>query len=115
METQQPSLQLKEKIAAPMMQVLEGVVPSQAPSYHPNQSTQTLKNSLDDLFPEQRYMEKDMRRSKEILAGLSDAFTPEQLNDEIAKVKYLCEHWLDDFEKQIFKGSTLKELLNEKG
>ena len=73
------------------------------------------KHSLDELFPEQEYEEKAVKRAKEILGLLSDEFTAEQLKDVVAEVQFLVSTWLDDFEKNIFDGLTLQELLHEKG
>ncbi|KKP87931.1 MAG: hypothetical protein UR93_C0027G0008, partial [Berkelbacteria bacterium GW2011_GWA2_35_9] len=38
-----------------------------------------------------------------------------ELNDVITEVEYLTESWLDEYERNIFDGLTLQELLHEKG
>ena len=75
----------------------------------------SIKQSLDELFPEQKYEEKNIKKAKEILGNISEELTTEELNDTVVKMQYLCETWMDDFERKIFKGVTLQELLHEKG
>jgi len=103
----------EEKIVEPLVEVLSEV--TLTPSPEPKEISQTLKKSLDDLFPEQRYDEKDVQKAKEILGPVALEFTSEELKDALAQVQYLAETWLDDLERKIFKGMTLREVLNEKG
>ena len=56
-----------------------------------------------------------MQKAKELLGKLATEFTPEQLKGTIIEMQYMAESWLDDLEKDIFKGLTLKEVLHEKG
>lgn len=106
----------EEQIITPLVEVLDRVSPH---SPYINQSSeplsQTVSQSLDTLFPEQKYEEKDIQKAKDLLGELADSFTPEQMKDVIAETKYLVETWLDDFEREIFSGKTLQELLHEKG
>lgn len=84
---------------------------------HPNNISNTaisIRNSLESLFPEQQYDEKNIQSTKKILGSLADNFTSEQLRDIVSEVQYLTENCLDAFEKSIFEGITLKELLHEK-
>lgn len=74
-----------------------------------------IKNSLDTLFPEQQYDENNLKKAKEILGTLTDEFTDEQLKVALTEIIFLSESWLDDFERKLFKGVTLQELLHEKG
>ena len=75
----------------------------------------SFKESLENLFPEQQYQEKSIQKAKEVLETLADEFTAEHLKDVVTEIQYLAESWLDDFERKIFDGKTLKELLHEKG
>lgn len=80
-----------------------------------NTVSQSIQKTLDDLFPEQAREEKTLKRTKEILGALVDTYSQEQLQDIVAEVQYLVCMWLDDFERNIFSGLTLQELLHEKG
>lgn len=48
---------------------------------------------------------------KLLLGNKSQQFSNEELRDTVVKMKYLVELWLDSFEKEIFEGKTLQELL----
>lgn len=37
------------------------------------------------------------------------------LQDSVVEIKYLATTWLDDFEKQVFEGKTVDQLLNNRG
>lgn len=106
----------EEKIIQPLTQILEEVPPKL-----PDQQTQAknnsqiIKHSLDELFPEQQYDEKNIKKAKEILGDLENEFTDIQLRSIVAEIQYLAESWLDNYEREIFDGLTLKELLHEKG
>lgn len=104
----------EEKIITPLVEVLDSVNPISPPKSTEPVSP-TLRQSLDELFPEQQYDEKAIQKAKEILGKTADEFTPEQLRDAVTEIQYLCESWLDDFERHVFQGKTLNELLHEKG
>lgn len=76
---------------------------------------QTTEQTLDRMFPEQEREEKDLKLAKNALGLLAFELTPEELKATILEVEFLTETWLDDFERSIFKGLTLRELLHEKG
>ncbi len=100
----------EEKIIQPLKQVLNTIVPS-TPMKRPT----SITKSLDDLFPEQEYEEKTIKRAKEVLGSLTDKLTSDQLRDSVAEIQFLVNTWLDEFEQTIFDGLTLRELLHEKG
>ncbi len=101
----------EEKIITPLKEILGNAIPTT----EPKKVSPTLAQSLDDLFPEQQYDEKDIQKAKELLGPIVKEFTPEQLRDAVAEIRYLCESWIDDFERKVFKGKTLNEMLHEKG
>lgn len=37
------------------------------------------------------------------------------LQDSVVEIKYLATSWLDEFEKQVFEGKTVDQLLNNRG
>ena len=80
-----------------------------------NNVPQSIQKTLDELFPEQEYQQKQLKKAKEILGSLTDNLTDMQLQGAITEIQYLAENWLDCFEREIFDGLTLKELLHEKG
>ncbi len=104
----------EEKFIAPLVEVLD-VVSTAIPKPDPKVIPKSLRESLDELFPEQQYDEKSIQKAKELLGPIAKESTAEQLKDAVIEIQYLCESWLDDFERTIFKGETLTELLHEKG
>lgn len=113
---QQPLLINEEQIISPLVEIFDKVTQEPPGKTNPSKPlSQSITESLNNLFPEQQYTDKDIQKSKEALGKLTSEFTTDQLKDVITEVKFLAETWLDDFEREIFKGRTLKELLHEKG
>ena len=80
---------------------------------HSTTKENSVEQQLDALFPEQRHEDKTVKRTKEILGDLAKEFGNEEIQVIATEVQYLCETWLDVFERSVFKGQTLNELLNE--
>lgn len=76
---------------------------------------QSTEQSLAQLFPEQKYEEKRLKQTKDALGLLGYELSAIELETVVMEVEFLTETWLDEFERQIFKGLTLQELLHEKG
>ena len=91
----------------------------QSPALMVRQSEQpsplTTEQSLNNLFPEQKYSDRRIKQAKEALGLLAFEFSESELNNLILEVESLTESWLDEFERQTFNGLTLQELLHEKG
>lgn len=104
----------EQQILQPLSSVLEEVTPKPIISKSLTVSPSSAK-SIQDLFPEQEYEDKAIQRAKEVLGESAKSFSNEEMRDLVAQVEYLAETWLDDFERDIFKGKTLNELLHERG
>ena len=116
METLQQQLLITEdKIVTPLVEVLSKTIPKSPTLSSSSDIENPLKKSLDDLFPEQKYEEKNIQQAKQILGSLAESYSREQLKEQITKIQYLAESWIDDFERTVFKGLSLQELLHEKG
>ncbi len=116
MSTNEQALITEKQIVTPLELVLHEVTPQvkHEPSTTPDRP-QSLKESLDDLFPEQQHEEKNIQKAKEILGSTASKFTKGELKTVIADTQFLVDTWLDEFERDVFDGLTLKELLHEKG
>jgi hypothetical protein len=77
--------------------------------------TPTISQSLEAIFPEQKQADKRIKLTKEALGSLAAQYNETELSDVITEVEYLTESWLDEYERKIFDGLTLQELLHEKG
>jgi hypothetical protein len=116
MEITQQTLITEKQIIAPLELVLNEATPQiQKKSHDSSNNPKSINDSLDTLFPEQKYEEKDIQKAKEALGPIANKFTTEELKGVIADVQFLVDTWLDDFERDVFDGLTLKELLHEKG
>jgi hypothetical protein len=82
--------------------------------YNLNMEVNSLNNLLHTLFPENRAEDKELLKVKQILDEKGKELTSEQMKDLMTKVQYLVQSWLDEYERQIFKGQTLQELLSSK-
>ncbi len=76
---------------------------------------QSTEQSLEKIFPEQKYEEKRLKQAKDALGLLGYELSAIELETVVMEVEFLMETWLDEFERHIFKGLTLQELLHEKG
>ena len=72
-------------------------------------STETLLNSL---FPDQKREDKTIKQARAILGNLTEKFSMDELQQIIILFQYLSESWLDMYERELFDGKTLQELLN---
>ncbi len=115
MQPEQQRLISEEQFIKPLINALNEATPRPKPSNTPIEKSPTLKKSLNDLFPEQAHDEKDIQIAKKELGAIANVFKEEQLRDVVSEIQFLTESWLDDFERIIFEGNTLKELLHEKG
>ncbi len=105
----------ENQIITPLINVLDEITPKPVNTKIDSKQNISFKQSLDDLFPEQQYEERNIQRAKDILGDLSDKFTSEELKVAVTEIQFLAQSWLDDFEREIFGGLTLQELLHEKG
>ena len=55
-----------------------------------------------------------VEEARKILGKTAEGMSDEQIQDQLTKIKYLAESWLDEYERSIFEGKTLNELLSSK-
>jgi len=55
--------------------------------------------------------EHDIEEARKVLGIVAKDFTDEEFKNECVKISYLTETWLDEYERSIFGGKTLRELL----
>lgn len=69
--------------------------------------------SLQGIFPQNRE-ENVVTKTRHILGEKAKTLSDEQIQYAVTEFQYLINAWLDEFEKDVFNGITLKELLNDK-
>lgn len=72
----------------------------------------TLESALKQIFPTQVEENKTIK-ARRILGEVAIGIPDEQLEKDLTEFQYLVDSWLDDFEKQVFEGNTLNQLLKE--
>lgn len=67
---------------------------------------------LDSIFPT-RQEETKIAKARRILEEIGSDLSDEELEIYLIKFEFLLDTWIDNFEKIIFDGKTLNQLLRE--
>lgn len=74
-------------------------------------SQKSLEENLNTLFPTYKE-ETKLQKAKRVLGEeIVSEVTDEQLEIFLTEVQFLLDGWLDSFERAIFDGLTLKQIL----
>jgi len=57
---------------------------------------------------------EELQKNSHTQIGDKSPITQEVLQDVVVEIKFLATSWLDDFEKEMFEGKTIDELLNQR-
>ncbi len=82
--------------------------------YPKNESTNPqipLENALNSLFPTQTEESKILKTRKN-LGETAKTLSDPQVETLITEFQFLIDTWLDEYEREICSGMTLKEVLN---
>lgn len=71
-----------------------------------------IEKSLESIFPED-YQQTKINKTRHILGSLAEGYTDPQIETMLTDFEYLASCWLDLFEKKIFSGKTLREVMGE--
>lgn len=55
--------------------------------------------------------DKDIEEAREILGETGKDLADDELKDILVEIDYLIETWIEEYERTIFNGKTLNELL----
>lgn len=55
--------------------------------------------------------QKDIDEAREMLGDTAKDITDDELKDILVEIQYLVECWMEEYERTIFNGKTLNELL----
>ncbi len=64
-----------------------------------------------DFIPQKYVPEKDIAEARQILGEVAKNMTDEQIRDQIACISYLTHSWLEEYERKVFDGKTLNEMI----
>ena len=78
-------------------------------SFNPQQSIETAINNIFPLASE----ENKTSRMRKALGETAQSLSNEQIETITTEFQFLIDSWMDEYEKEVFKGLTLKEVLNE--
>lgn len=67
---------------------------------------------LDSIFPS-RQEETKIAKARRILEDVASDLSDEELEIYLIKFEFLLDTWIDNFEKDIFEGKTLNQLIRE--
>jgi hypothetical protein len=56
---------------------------------------------------------KDKKNNKRISNSDTPILSPKDQKDILVEMKFLAKTWLDDFEKNIYQGKTINEILSQ--
>ncbi|OGK38713.1 hypothetical protein A3F03_02660 [Candidatus Roizmanbacteria bacterium RIFCSPHIGHO2_12_FULL_41_11] len=73
---------------------------------------QSIEIALNNIFPLQSEENKTSRMRK-ALGEAAYSLSNEQIETIIIEFQFLVDTWLDEYEREVFKGLTLKEVINE--
>lgn len=81
----------------------------QLTQFSPQQSVETAINNIFPLASE----ENKTLRMRKALGETAKLLPDEQIETITTEFQFLIDSWMDDFEKEVFSGQTLKEVLND--
>jgi len=81
----------------------------QLTQFNPQQSVETAINNIFPLASE----ENKTLRMRKALGETAKLLPDEQIETITTEFQFLIDSWMDDFEKEVFSGQTLKEVLND--
>ena len=81
----------------------------QSIQFNPQQSIETAINNIFPLASE----ENKTLRMRKALGETAKTLPDEQIETITTEFQFLIDSWMDDFEKEVFSGQTLKEVLND--
>jgi hypothetical protein len=72
----------------------------------------SLENTLQQIFPESQE-ESRLQKARVIMGDSICQLTDEELEVYLTMLEYLVVTWLDNYERRIFNGLTLKQIVME--
>ena len=80
-------------------------------SSHPQNNSHGIYDQINGYFSEQDQQSKTVLEAREILGDSADNLSDEAVYELVTEMQYLVDGWLEEYEKSVFDGKTLKELI----
>ena len=80
-------------------------------STHLHQNVEGIYDQINGYFDEKDQQRKTVLEAREILSESADNCSDEELYELVTEMQFLVDVWIEDYEKSVFEGKTLKELL----
>ena len=74
-------------------------------------SPQGTYEKLNQLFVEQDHQKNATLEAREILGESAKDLSDSQVYDLVNEVQYLVDSWLEEYERRLFDGKTLDEVM----
>lgn len=72
-----------------------------------------IENAINSIFPQQTE-ENKIIRTRTLLGKVGKTLPDEQIECINTEYQFMIDTWLDEYEKALFNGTTLQEILNDK-
>ncbi len=56
-----------------------------------------------------------VQKAREILGKSADSMSDEQIQNLLAKIDFLIKNWMKSYERTVFSGKTLKDVIDALG
>ncbi len=73
---------------------------------------QDIYENLNQHLSEQEKEQKSILEARDVLGETAENLTDEQVHSLVSEIQYLVDTWVEEFERKVYEGKTLKELLN---
>ncbi len=89
---------------------------SSFPSYHNNSNPEQQSNyeKINQIFTDQKEHEKTILEARETLGDSAKDLDDGQIHELVSEVQFLVDTWLEEYERKVFNGKTLEELIGLK-
>lgn len=78
------------------------------------QISQGRYDQINELFENQSTQDRAVKETREVLGDTANDLSDSQVYDLSCEIQFLVDSWLEEFEKNIFEGKTLDELIGLK-
>ncbi len=93
---------------------IEKEITSDIPPLNQTQPPLTsIENVIEKIIPKQSE-ENKFSKIRQALGETAKSLSTEQIETIASEFQFLIDTWLDEYEQDLFKGLTLKEVLSEK-